>query len=346
MRLYLSTGFVLALLGQPALADQTALDTLTTAYQEIADLRLLDGTVEAVNQATISAETSGRIEAILYDVEDYVPQNAVIIRFRDRDQKAAVSSARANLEEARARLQQAEAEYRRIKNIYERKLVSKSKLDQATAAYKAAKARLASSRGALDRAEEQLEHTRVRAPYAGIVTKRHVEVGEAVNIGQPLISGLSLEQLRVNVQVPQRFMDRVRKVKQAQIFTDTSDGPALVSEQLTLFPVADTLSHSFRVRIELPAGQHDLYPGMLVKAGFPLAQRKALLIPASALVERSELTALYVYSPQGQLRLRQVRVGRRQADKLEILAGLEAGEKIALNPISAGKLLKQQAGNP
>lgn len=336
------TGLVLAMWLHTAIAEESELETMTVHYSEIAEMRRFDGTVEAVNQATISAEVSGRIEAIEFDVEDYVPQDAIVIRFRDRDQQASVVSARARLKEARARLQEAESEYRRVKSVYERKLISKSRLDQATAAYEAARARVEASRGALTRAEEQLEHTRVRAPYAGIVTKRHVEVGEAVSVGQPLISGLSLEQLRVNVQVPQRYINRIRSLKRAQVFPASGEDTVLASDDLTFFPVADPDSHSFRVRIELPPGQHDLYPGMLVKAGFPLASRKALVVPARALVRRSELTGLYVYTPQGQLRLRQVRAGRQHRDGIEILSGLDAGEQLALDPVAAGERLKQQ----
>ncbi len=304
--------------------NANALETLTAQYRDMPELRVFDGTVEATHQATISAQVDGRIEEILYNVDDYVPQGAVVLRFRSREQEAALQTAKANLAEAQARVQEAESEYQRVKSVFERKLIAKAKLDQAEATRKAARARLDAARGEVTRADEQLEYTRVRAPYAGIVTRRHVEVGESVNRGQPLISGLSLEQ-------------------QARIQLPDATAPMLESDELTFFPTADPASHSFRVRIDLPDGQHDLYPGMLVKAGFPVGTRRRLMVPLRSLVERSELTALYIQTGDGRISLRQVRAGARLGDEVEILAGVEEGEQILRNPVRAGERLKTQA---
>jgi len=322
--------------------NATALESMSAHYGETPELRVFDGTVEAVNQATISAQVDGRVEEILYDVDDFVPQGAVVLRFRAREQEAALQTAKANLAEAQAHLQEAESEYQRIKSVFERKLIAKAKLDEVEANRKAAQARLDAASGAVTRADEQLEYTRVRAPYAGIVTQRHVEVGESVNRGQPLMSGLSLEQLRVSVWVPQRFVDAVRREQRAQIQLPDATEPVLESDHLTFFPTADAASHSFRVRVELPPGQHALYPGMLVKAGFPVGTRKRLMVPAGALVQRSELTGLYIRSGEGHIGLRQVRIGERVGDEVDILAGVEEGEQILLNPIEAAEQLKTQ----
>lgn len=313
-------------------------ETSEARYKNVPVERFFTGTIEAVNKATISAEVSGRIEELLFDVDDYVPQHAVIVRFRARDQQAALKQAKAGLAEASARLQEAKSEYQRISNIFARKLVAKSRLDSAEASFKAAQARVEAARGRLAQAEEQLEHTQVRAPYAGIVTKRFVEIGETVSVGQPLMAGLSLEQLRATVQVPQQLIQQIRETGQASILTDA--GERLTSDALTLFPLANE-NHSFTVRIELPKGQHGLYPGMLVKAGFPLEQARRLLIDRRALVQRSELTAVYLLTEEGRIQFRQIRVGESVGEQVEVLAGLEAGEQVMLNPQQAVAALKQ-----
>ena len=179
---------------------ETAAVELDAAPRE----RLLDGKVEAVNQATMSAQTAGRIAEVFVDVDDYVEAGQQIVRFTDVEQQSSLRQARAALAEARAQAVQADEQFRRVSDLVEKGSVSRREYDQALAAREAAGARVESAQSSVAAAEQQLEYTLVRAPYAGIVTERHVEVGEAVGIGQPLMSGLSLEALRVVGQAARR----------------------------------------------------------------------------------------------------------------------------------------------
>jgi RND family efflux transporter MFP subunit len=314
-----------------------------TAAVEIARApleRVYDGTVEAVNQATMSAQTAGRIAEVFYDVDDYVEPGDPIVRFTDVEQQSALQQARANLEEALARQKQADAEFGRARGLFESGSSSKREYDQALAARDAAAARAAAARSAVATAEQQLEYTLVRAPYAGIVTERHVEVGEAVSVGQPLMSGLSLESLRVVVNLPQQVAARVREHRKAYVLTDEG---RIAADTITIFPFADSASNTFTVRVELPDGQFALYPGMFVKVAFVIGDAERLLIPTRAVLRRSEVTGVYVVSADGGARLRQVRAGNTFDDRTEILAGLSAGERIALDPVRAGIYVKSQA---
>ncbi len=184
----------------------------------------LDGEVEAINKATVSAQTGGTIKEIVVDVDDYVEKGAVIIRLNDISQKAQLKKALAGESEAISNLSQAEEEFKRIKDIYAKKVVSKSKMDEATHALAAAKARLQSARASLEEAQEQLSYTKVTAPYSGIVTERHVEVGETVQTGAKLITGVSLDKLRVNVDVPQSLINKIRIYGKAFVYTDAALG--------------------------------------------------------------------------------------------------------------------------
>jgi RND family efflux transporter MFP subunit len=183
----------------------------------------------------------------------------------------------------------------------------------------------------------------VRAPYSGVVTERHVEVGELAKPGQPLMSGISLEHLRVLSHVPQFYVEAVRRLKQAQVYrlVDGAEQPVPV-ERLRVFPYAEPESHAFKVRAWLPQGVSGLYPGMLVKVGFVVGERERLVVPASAVVHRSELTAVYVLDEQGRLAFRQVRVGPRVGEHRVVLAGLEAGERVAVDPQAAAVAYKRQ----
>lgn len=302
--------------------------------------RELDGKIEAVNQGTVAAQTSGRVSEILYDVNDFVPAGAVIVRLRATEQRAGLAQAEATLREASARETEAQTRYQRIAEMYERKVVAKAALDEALANRDAAVARLAAARATLANAREGVAYTEIRAPYAGIVTKRHVEVGETVGPGTLIMSGLSLQYLRVSVDIPQSVVEQVRRIKKAAIYVD---GRRIEATKLTVFAEASAPSSTFHARLELPENATDLYPGMFVKVGFVVGDAERLLVPASALVIRSEVTAVYVVNPGARTSMRQVRVGRIVNGRVEILAGLAAGERVALDPIAASKELKPVA---
>ncbi len=294
--------------------------------------RFVEGTVEAVNESTVSAQTSGRVAEILYDVNDVVPAGAVIIRLKGAEQRAGLHSAEAAVTEARARSTEAATSYQRVADLYQRRVVSKAQLDQATANRDAAAARLAAAEASLSTAREGVGYTEIRAPYGGVVTKRLVEVGETVVPGTPLMTGLSLRDLRVNTNIPQSIVMQVRKLNRAAVYEGDERIGAM---KITIFPEAAAPSSTFRARLDLPPGALELAPGMYVKVGLVIGDADRLLIPQSAVVERSEVTGVYVIGPHGRVSLRYLRPGHRFGDKIEVLAGLAAGETIALDPIAA-----------
>jgi hypothetical protein len=164
-----------------------------------------------------------------------------------------------------------------------------------------------------------------------------VEVGEAVAVGQPLMSGLSLEALRVVTDLPQQVAAQVREHRKAYVLTD--DG-RVETTAVTIFPFAHSASNTFRVRLELPQGQFSLYPGMFVKVAFVVGESRRLLVPTAALVRRSEVTGVYAVDDDQRIRMRQVRVGGVFGNRTEVLAGLREGERVALDPVKANIYLK------
>jgi len=333
----LLAGISLSLLSLTAYSNELPFDTVVVRLEETPHERLFDGTVEAVNQATMSAQTSGRIAELFFDVDDYVQAGDPIVRFTDVEQQSALRRAKAALSEAQARANQAGEEFRRVSGLFESGSASRREYDQALAARDAAKARIEAAQSSVQTAQQQLEYTLVRAPYAGIVTARHVEVGEAIGVGQPLMSGLSLETLRVVVDLPQQIAANVRGQKKAFVLTDQG---RVEAEDVTIFPFAHGASNTFRVRIDLPEGQFSLYPGMFVKVAFVTGQSHRLLVPTSALLRRSEVTGVYVVDDEDQIRMRQVRVGDTFDSRTEVLAGLSEGERVAADPVKAGIFLK------
>ncbi|MFO1431675.1 MAG: efflux RND transporter periplasmic adaptor subunit [Candidatus Competibacteraceae bacterium] len=301
--------------------------------------QILDGLVEAVNRSTVSAQTAGRVKEILVDVNDTVEQGAPIIRLRDTEQRAGLEQAQAALKEAQARFLEAQAEYNRIKDLYDKKLVAKAQLDTITATQDAAKARLDATQAGVTEAQEQLDNTVIYAPYSGVVLERHIQLGEAVRPGTPLMTGFSPDHLRVVVNVPQRLIERVRQYHQAGVLLPTG---RVAAEKLTFFPYADPASNVFKVRVYLPEKIKGVYPGMFVKTAFVIGAVERLVVPQAAVAYRGEMTGVYVLK-DNRISLHQVRVGRVvRGDQIEVLAGLEAGEQVALDPIRAGIDLKEK----
>jgi RND family efflux transporter MFP subunit len=324
--------------GTPAAAD---LATAPIEYRTVPREYRLDGVVEAINRTTVSAQTQGQVDEILYDVDDFVEKGDVIVRLRDTEHRARVAQAAAELKSASAQLEQARDEYARVEDLYRKKNVSESAMDQAEANLKGAQARLDAAQAGLEQAQEQLAYTKIRAPYSGIVTHRHVEVGEIASPGQPVMSGISLEELRVIVDVPQSVIPAVRKEGEVRVYLP--DGSIAEPGRITVFPFADLGSNTFKVRIDLAERAEDLFPGMFVKTGIVTGKKEELTVPKQAVVQRSEVTGVYVVDADGRIRLRQIRAGRALGDDVVVLSGLEQGERVALDPIAAGVALKAQA---
>lgn len=304
-----------------------------------------DGAVEAINQSTVSAQTTGRVVELPFDVGDYVEKNSVIVRFTTTEQRARSGGAEAALAEARARLSEAQLAFDRTRDIYEKKLVAKAQLDKAAADLDATRARAAAAQAALTEAREGLGYTVIRAPYAGIVVARHVQLGETVAPGRQLMTGLSLEHLRAVVEIPQQHIGPLRRHRKARVILP--DGRSVAAAELRIPPSADPSTHTFRVLVTLPPGEHGVFPGTLVKVAFVSGEEERVLIPPEAIVRRGEVTGVYVIDAGDRVGLRYLRVGTAAADGgVPVLAGLAAGERVATDPIAAGIAYKQQSMEP
>ena len=335
---------VLAMTGLQA-AEQPSIDTAAASYVTLAREEIFDGVIEAVHQSTVAAQTSGRVTGVLFDVDDYVTRNDVLIQLRDTEQRARLTGAESGLREARARHVQVRDDFRRKQKLYKGQAISKSELERAEAALKTAAAAVDAAQAQIDEAREQLEHTIIRAPYSGIVVERLIEAGESVQPGTPMMTGLSLEKLRVSTQIPERLVETVRSWRTARVLLPDPAAVPVQVDGITVSPRADRLAHTFEVRVPLPDATPGLYPGMSIKVAVTTGEVQRLLIPAAAVVHRSEVTGVYVVREQAVI-FRQVRAGRRYGgDQREVLAGLADGERVALDPVQAAIVLKdKQAG--
>lgn len=307
-----------------------------------ADGRAWDGVVQAVNQASLSAQTSGRVASIAADVNDRVVKGAVLLRLTAVEQSAAASTARAQQRAAVALATEAETRFQRASELIGRQLVSRDEFDRARAARDTAVAARESATAQVAQVEQQLQYTVVRAPYAGIVAARHVEPGETVSPGQPLLTIYAPGELRVEVQVPQSDAAAIRAAGAARLIL--ADGRGVEAAKVIVFPSADPVAHSVNVRVLLPALQSPPQPGQTVRVIFPgLGGGAGIWLPARAVVQRGELSGAYVIQGDSIV-LRQLRLGRRVGDNVEVIAGLKPGERVAADPIAAMQAAAGQRG--
>jgi RND family efflux transporter MFP subunit len=315
--------------------------TVAVQYCEVAQSYSADGVVEAARQSTVSAQIAGRVKEILFDVGDSVKKGQIILRIDEREAAQAVAGSQAQLMQAQVAMQKAKSDYERARQLYTQKFISQAALDKAQADYKMALAQAAASEAGAEQSALAHGYTAVVAPYSGVVGARLVDLGEMVTVGKPLMSGFDPAQMRVIVEVPQYKLADIGAHPQAMIELPSLNR-RVHATSVTVLPTADVRTHSTQIRAYLPANEAGVYPGMFVRVLFVVGKTKKLLIPASAVVRRSEVVAVYVVDDKGEASLRQVRLGEPAGEnEIEVLAGLNPGEKVALEPIKAG--MAQQA---
>jgi len=312
---------------------------LTTASAEMREVELTytaDAVVEAVRQSTVSAQIAGRVVDVRFDVGDYVKQGDVIVRIDERAASQAVAASEAQLAEAQAALANARAQYERSRQLLAQKFISQAALDQNEAAYKAAQARVAALLAGAGQAQTERGFATIVAPYSGVVSARHVELGEMAVPGKPLMTGFDPSTLRAVADVPQAEVAAIEGERKARVEVP-STGAWVNADKVTLMPSADPRTHTTRVRLDLPPDVRNVYPGVYARVHFTIGKAARLLVPRAAVVRRSELTAVFVVDAKGAVLLRQVRLGEAGDESwIEILAGVRPGERVAVEPVKAG----------
>ncbi len=325
--------------GEPPQSAPGPDQAINSAAVEMRDVEITysaEAVVEAVRQSTVSAQISGRIVDLRFDVGDFVKKGEVIARIDERAASQAVAATEAQVREAEAAMRNARAEYERSKQLVAQKFLSQAALDRSEAAYRSAQARVSSLLAGAGQAQTERSFATIIAPYSGVVSARHVELGEMAVPGKPLMTGFDPGTLRVTATVPQAEVAAIQAGAKARVEVP-SLGKWVDATQLTVIPSADPRTHTTQVRLGLPSDVRGIYPGIYARAHFVTGRTAALLVPRSAVVHRSELTAVYVVGESGAPQLRQIRLGTAGDERsVEVLAGLRAGERVALDPVKAG----------
>lgn len=314
----------LSLFAMAALAAEPV--PLVTMRPHAVDLSFpADAVVEAVQQSTLGARLAGRILEVRADAGQVVNKGDVLMRL---DAREAVEAARA----ADAVHANAKAHYERQQQLKAQKFVSQAAVDKAKADLDAAAAnRTAAAAGQ--------SHATIVAPMAGVIARRHAEVGDMAMPGAPLFTLYQPGSLRVTANIPQYRLKDMRAVRTARVeFPEL--GKWVTATSVQILPTADAATHVSPVRIGLPA-MPEAIPGMFARVHFVTGQADKLTVPSAAVLRRGEVSAVYVQAADGRFSLRQLRLGEMVGHaEIEVLAGLASGDKVATDPVRVGIQLK------
>ncbi|MBN8486212.1 MAG: efflux RND transporter periplasmic adaptor subunit [Burkholderiales bacterium] len=298
----------------------------------------LSATIQALRQATVAAQASGSVLALNVKAGDRVKAGQLLARIDDREPAAALSRSEGGVLQAEAELRNAQVSAERTRDLRAKGFVSQAALDMAETQLKAAQASLQAALGGRRQAALARDFSAVTAPFDGVVLATHLEAGDLATPGRPILTLYAPGALRAVVQVPASRSAAARQATARQV--QLPDGQWLTPLRSTELPTTDPVSQTIEWRLDLPSSAQAT-PGQSVSVRFdgtmPSADGAAssLSIPASAVLQRGELEAVYVVREQ-RFVLRAVRLGSRLGQQVEVLAGLKAGELIAADAVRAG----------
>jgi RND family efflux transporter MFP subunit len=271
------------------------------------------GQVAAVYQAVLSSRVQGTVDKLWVREGAQVAKGEKLIELDNRDLEAELDRAAAEVDNARAHLD-------RMSALYQQDAVSKQEMENATRGFKVAEA-------ARKAVLAQLSYTIVKAPFDGVITEKKVEEGELASPGQPLLKMEDPSRLRLEATVAEGDLKAVSRGDKIPVAIDALGGQVLSGVVSQILPAGDPQTHTFTVKVDLPRTP-GLKTGMFGRLRLDKGVSRTIVLPSSAVMERGELTSVFVVGSDRIARLRWVKTGRRLDGHIEILSGLNEGERV------------------
>ncbi len=320
-------------------AQPVAVTIQSVATQDSSPWVSASGTIEAVNSATLSTRMMGYVESIPVKVGQKVSKGQLLVSLNSADLSAKRAQTNAAITEAKAAYQNAEKDYKRFQNLFQENSASQKELDDMTARWEMAKARLEAAQQMRNEVEAQFAYTNIRAPFSGIVTNKFVDKGAMANPGMPLISVEGPSKFEAKVSVPESEITKIQQGDTVTVLVK-STGIQLKGEVSELSTSAVNTGGQYIATIRLIDTDASVLSGMYVNVQFPVKASKksagAISIPQSALVHQGELSGIYTVSESGTALLRWLRLGKSFGNEVEVLSGLSPEERYIVS--AEGKL--------
>jgi RND family efflux transporter MFP subunit len=272
----------------------------------------------------------GRISRVEVREGDRVSRGQLMARLEDRDLQAAAEQARAGIAIAEAQLANSRAQYDRMVQLRERGSVTPKNLEDATSGFRVAEAALQKSQADLAAAEAALDYAQVRSPIDGWVVSQRVEAGDMAAPGSPFFTIENLDPVKVTVQVPEADVVGLEEGIPASVRIPALDRE-VEAEIDRVVPSGDPVSRTFAVQLLVDNPNGDIKSGMYARVLISSGEREVLTVPESALVHRGQMEGIFVVEG-GTARLRWIKSGRGGDGRVEVISGLDAGERYVLDP--------------
>ena len=335
----------------------TGVQTETVRLESAPQLYEAVGAIRSASTAILAAQVGGTVTEVRVQPGDAVKRGQLLAVLDDRSAQAQVQGAEAGVSEAvqgEAEVDQAlkaatadrlfaEATLNRYKALLAKNSLSRQEFDGAEARYQAAlanerameakkqqvAARQQQARSQQDSARTYLSFSRIVSPVDGIVTAKSVDVGTVVMPGTPVLTVEDTARYRLEASLPEEYLGHAQAGARLSVSTGQGEFEGRVAE---VVPAADVTSHTFLVKIDLPSDCR-CRSGEYGQASFPIGEARGLAVPGSAVVEHGELQGVFVVAADGIVEYRLVKTGKTLGNRVEILSGLAAGEKIAVSQI-------------
>ncbi|MFP5307279.1 MAG: efflux RND transporter periplasmic adaptor subunit [Gammaproteobacteria bacterium] len=273
-------------------------------------------TLEAEEEATVNAKSGGVIERILVEEGERVRAGQVLAQLE-------TERLRLELARAKATLDKLEQDYKRNASVYQRNLISRE-------LYERSKFELDGARAAYDLARLTLEEAEIRAPFDGVVSARHIKVGNTIQLGSPAFRITRMDSLQAQIFVPERDIHKLAPGQPAGLVVDAWPDKVFTGRILRVNPVVDAGTGTVKVTVAMAPEQPELKPGMFGRVEILYDRHdQALLIPKDAVLTEDAQHSVFVVS-DGRARRRPITVGYSDASHYEVLDGISAGEQLVV----------------
>ena len=311
---------------------KTALPKSDAAGQTVS----LPGTLQGYVQSPIAARASGYLKRWTHDIGSRVAKGALLAEIEAPEIDQQLSQAIAVREQTASSLGLAKSTRERWEALKKRDAVSQQDLDEKRSGEVQATANLAAADANVERLRQLEGFKRVVAPFAGVITRRNVDVGDLIEAGggagRVLFTLTQTDPLRVYIYLPQAYSQLVKPGQEVSITQAELRGRVFRGTVARTAGSIDAATRTMQVEIQLPNRDGLLLPGAYVQAALPLAASKALVIPANTLMIRSEGTLVAVVGADGRIKLKLIKVGRNYGQTVEVIDGVSATDQLVLNP--------------
>ena len=293
------------------------------------------GKVEAVQNANLSTRMMGFVNNVHVKVGQKVSQGQLLLSINSADISAQKAQVNASITEATAAFNNAEKDYNRYKALFENNSASQKEMDDMTANYEMAKARLESANQMKNQVNAQLSYSNITAPFNGIITGKYVNKGDMANPGMPLLSIENPRLFQVMAMVPESEITKIKTGSEVKVVIK-SNNQLLKGKVTEVSTSTKNTGGQYLVKVILDKTDVKLLSGMFTSVQFPIEQATKtenglILIPKSALVKQGQLTGIYTIGNENTAILRWLRIGKSFGENVEILSGLSSNEQYIIS---------------